>query len=240
MPQCTSATFSRGERAGPGERHARPDSRRRQSTGRPAESARLPPRGASTTASAAPPSRSDQDAAAPDSGGAGPGLCPEWPRARCARIYRMTAGSCSVAISRRRPPQRAHANTSMPNARCIRPAQFQARRTGGLHPRTVQTCGQRRRRGRGLGRGPSIDDHSANTPRQISKFVSGRGVIAAQPFQELQRLEDQLSCPVVPRPLELQRDAAVAPQPQALWGSLLREEGDGDVERVGGQFRSRF
>ncbi len=25
MPQCTSATFSRVERAGPGERHARPD-----------------------------------------------------------------------------------------------------------------------------------------------------------------------------------------------------------------------
>jgi hypothetical protein len=49
-----------------------------------------------------PPSRSDQDAAAPDSGGAEPGLCPEWPR---ARIFRMTAGSCSMAISRRRPPQ---------------------------------------------------------------------------------------------------------------------------------------
>jgi hypothetical protein len=29
-------------------------------------------------------------------------------------------GSCSVAIRRRRPPQWAHANTSMPNARCIR------------------------------------------------------------------------------------------------------------------------
>lgn len=39
----------------------------------------------------------------------------------------MTAGSCSVAISRRRPPQWAHANTSMPNARCIRAAQLQAR-----------------------------------------------------------------------------------------------------------------
>jgi len=72
--------------------------RRRQSTGGPADSARMPPRGAGTTASAAPPSRSDQDATAPDSGGAGPGLCPEWQRARCARIFRMTAGSCSVGF----------------------------------------------------------------------------------------------------------------------------------------------
>jgi hypothetical protein len=88
--------------------------RRRQSAGGPADSARMPPRGAGTTASAAPPSRSDQDATAPDSGGAGPGLCPEWQRARCARIFRMTAGSCSVAIRRRRPPQWAHGSTSMP------------------------------------------------------------------------------------------------------------------------------
>jgi len=76
--------------------------RRRQSAGGPAESARMTPRGAGTTASAAPPSRSDQDAPAPDSRGAGPGLCPEWERARCARIFRMTAGSWTVAIRRRR------------------------------------------------------------------------------------------------------------------------------------------
>jgi hypothetical protein len=73
MPQCTSATFSRVERAGPSERHARVDTRRRQSAG---ESARMPPRGAGTTASAAPPSRSDQDAEAPDSGGGGAGTLP--------------------------------------------------------------------------------------------------------------------------------------------------------------------
>jgi len=91
--------------------------RRRQSTGGSADAARMPPRGANTTAFAAPLCRSDQDAAAPDLGGARPGLCPEWPRARCARIFRMTAGSCSVAIRRRRPPQWAHAGTSMPNAR---------------------------------------------------------------------------------------------------------------------------
>jgi hypothetical protein len=48
--------------------------RGRQSTGGPAESARMPPRGAGTTASAAPPSRSYQGVAAPDLGGAGPEL----------------------------------------------------------------------------------------------------------------------------------------------------------------------
>ncbi len=102
--------------------------RRRQPAGGPAGSAPRAPRCAGTTASAARPSRSDQDAAAPDSGGAGPGLCPEWPSARCARIFRMTAGSCRVAIRRRRPPQWAHANTSIPNAPVHQgTAQLQAR-----------------------------------------------------------------------------------------------------------------
>jgi len=81
----------------------------------------MTPRGGGTTAAAAPPSRSDQDAAALDAGGPGPGLCPEWQRARCARIVRMTAGSWSVAIRRSRPPQWPQASTSTPNARCIRP-----------------------------------------------------------------------------------------------------------------------
>ena len=102
--------------------------RRRQSTGGPADSARVPLRGASRAVSAAPPSRSDQDGAAPDSGGAGRGLCPSG-RGRGARIF--------------------------------------------------------------------------------------RGIVANR-SQELQRLEDQLSCSVVPRPLELQRDATVAPPLQAL------------------------
>ena len=77
----------------------------------------MAPRCAGTTASAAPPSRSDQDAAAPGSGGAGPGLGPEGPTPTCARIFRMTAGSCRVAIRRSRPPQWGHARTSMANAR---------------------------------------------------------------------------------------------------------------------------
>jgi len=68
------------------------------------------------------PRRADQGA-----GGAGPGLGPEWERARCARTLLMTAGSCSVAISRSRPPQCGHARTSIENARCIKAAQLQAR-----------------------------------------------------------------------------------------------------------------
>jgi hypothetical protein len=39
----------------------------------------------------------------------------------------MTAGSCSVAIGRSRPPQCGHARTSIENARCINAAQLQAR-----------------------------------------------------------------------------------------------------------------
>jgi hypothetical protein len=60
-------------------------------------------------------------------GWAGDGTPPEWERARCARIFRMTAGSWSVAIRRKRPPQLGHASTSMPNARCVRAARVQAR-----------------------------------------------------------------------------------------------------------------
>ena len=75
------------------------------------------------------PRGSDQDA-----GGAGPGLCPDSARPRCARIFRITAGSCSVAIRRSRPPQRGHARTS--------------------------TANHRRRRGRGLRHHAPVRDHT--------------------------------------------------------------------------------
>ena len=39
----------------------------------------------------------------------------------------MRAGSCSVAISRSRPPQCGHARTSIENARCIKATRLQAR-----------------------------------------------------------------------------------------------------------------
>ena len=48
-------------------------------------------------------SRRDYGAAARGAAGAGPRLCPEWARSRCARIFRITTGSWSVAIRRSRP-----------------------------------------------------------------------------------------------------------------------------------------
>ena len=152
--------------------------------------------------------------------GAGPGLWPEWPRARCARSFRITAGSCSVAISRRRPPQWAHANTSMPNARCIRAAQLQAR--GQLVvftpvPSGPAASGAVEAVGSGPGR-PWTTTRArqracdANTPWQMSRLVGFRPRRhRRQTLQELQRLEHQLPCAVVPGPLERQRDAPVAP-----------------------------
>ena len=68
------------------------------------------------------PRRADQG-----TGRTGPGLGPERAIPRCARSFRITAGSCSVAISRSRPPQCGHARTSIANARCIKAAQLQAR-----------------------------------------------------------------------------------------------------------------
>jgi hypothetical protein len=90
-------------------------------------------------------------------------------------------------------------------------------RTGGLHPGAVRTCGQRRRRGRGLGPRASIDNHSRAPSGPRGQHAMANQQVCFRPrrhrrqtLQELQRLEDQLPRPVVPRPLELQRDAPVA------------------------------
>ena len=74
--------------------------RRRQSAGGPADSARMPPRGAGTTASAAP-ERSDQDATAPDSDGAGSGTLPRVAQGEVREDLPDDRGDrCSVAIRR--------------------------------------------------------------------------------------------------------------------------------------------
>jgi len=87
--------------------------RHRQSTGGPAESARMPPRGASTTASAAPPSRSDQDAAAPAWRSAGGGLHNgHTPIRRC-----RTPGASGPPSSKR-----ADGRSSLPYRPDLRPA----------------------------------------------------------------------------------------------------------------------
>jgi hypothetical protein len=103
----------------------------------------------------------------------------------------MTAGSWIVAISRRQPPQSGHASTSMAKARCMRRAQLQdpavraplARSRaaagtstacdprGGSDATRPYVTTRRRQRARG-----------ANSPSQMSRFVSGRGVIAASRF----------------------------------------------------------
>jgi hypothetical protein len=100
MPQRTLPASSRAGHARPADRHPRP-AHRRVSTGRwTGGAARMSRRRTGTTATAAP--RIDQDAA-PNSGGAGPGLGPERAIPRSARIFRIMAGSCSVAIRRSRP-----------------------------------------------------------------------------------------------------------------------------------------
>jgi hypothetical protein len=73
----------------------------------------MTPRGAGTTASAA--AREDQLRAQRRRTRvwAGPGLCPDSERRRCARIFRMTAGSWRVAISRSRPRSAGTPGTSM-------------------------------------------------------------------------------------------------------------------------------
>ena len=110
----------------------------------------------------------------------------------------------------------------MANARCMRAAQVQARGVdftpassgpaasgadGAVGPGSTRPYATTRSRHRARG---------ANTPWQMSRLVSGRGVIAAKTFQEFQRLEHQLPRAVAPGRLQLERDAAVAPQPQAL------------------------
>ena len=101
-------------------------------------------------------------------------------------VFLITAGSCRVVIRRSRPPQYGHARTSIANARCIRAAQVQVRGVAGFTPvpsgpaasGAVEAVGsgairpyattRSRHRARG-----------ANTPWQMSRLVSGRGVIAA-------------------------------------------------------------
>ena len=204
---------------------------RRQSAGGPAESARMRTsrRRHDGVRRAREPIRSGRGGAGLGWGGAG--TLPRVARARCARIFRMTAGSCSVAIRRRRPPHWAHASTSMPNARCIRAAQLQARGLA-LHPGAVRTCGQRRRRGRGLGRHASVRDHALAPAGARGQHAVANQQVGFRPrrhrrqtLQEFQRLEHQLPRAVVPRRLQLQRDAAVAPQPQPL----LREGRTQDI-----------
>jgi len=55
---------------------------------------------------------------------------PSSDNARVARIARTASGASTVAIRRRRPPQRGQASTSMSNARLISSAHAQWREGG--------------------------------------------------------------------------------------------------------------
>jgi hypothetical protein len=83
-----------------------------------------------------------------------------WPGARPgvgaaeARIFRMAARSCRVAIRRGRPPQWTYAKGHTPKHQCECPVHEGRPGPGarrGHHPCAVRTCGRRRRRARGPG-----------------------------------------------------------------------------------------
>ena len=59
-------------------------------------------------------------------GGAGPGGAGAPERAREARMAWTARGSCTVAMTRSRPPQRGQVRTSKSNTRRIRAAQVHA------------------------------------------------------------------------------------------------------------------
>jgi hypothetical protein len=64
-----------------------------------------------------------------EAGGPGPGVSAGH---RAARIWRTARGSSTVAITRSRPPQWGHANTSIANARRMRACRALARRDHAL------------------------------------------------------------------------------------------------------------
>ena len=118
-------------------------------------------------------------------------------------------------------PQCGHVRTSMANARCMRAAQLQARELL-FPPGPSGTWSQRRCRGREP-RYPSVGDHALAPARSRGRqpVADGAGWFPAAASSlpdapTLQRLEHKLPRAVVPRRLELQRDTAVAPEPQAL------------------------
>jgi hypothetical protein len=137
----------------------------------------MTPRRAGTTAAAA--SRIDQDVAAVDSGGAGPGLGPDGPIRRCARRFTMTAGSCSVAISRSRPPA-MRARQNVDRERPVHERRPAPGARTALRLCALRACDQRRRHGRELGHHASVRDHArANGPARPTDHGRSAGLSPA-------------------------------------------------------------
>jgi len=83
-------------------------------------------------------------------------------------------------------------------------------------PRTDQGVAAPGAGGAGPERGPEGASPRCTRIVRMTEGGSGRGVIAARRSRNSQRLEHQLPRPVVSGCLQLERDAAVAPLPQAL------------------------
>ena len=128
----------------------------------------------------------------------------------------MTAGSCSVAISRSRPPQCGHASTSIAKARCMRAAQLQAR-----EPLFASTLSAPAASGAKAVGSHATRDHALAPAGARGQQTMANQQVRCRPrchrrqtLQQLQRLEHQLARAGVPRRLQPQRDAPVAPPPQ--------------------------
>jgi hypothetical protein len=132
----------------------------------------------------------------------------------------MTTGSCSVAISRSpTPTMRARQNIN--RERPVHEGRPAPGARTALRLYALSTCGQRRRRG--LRRHAPVRDHALAPAGARGQQAMANQQVRLRPrrhrrqtLQQLQRLEHQLARAVAPRRLQLQRDAPVAPQPQAL------------------------
>jgi hypothetical protein len=197
------------------DRDARRAHRRRQAANEPPGSAEIMPRGRGTTAAAA--SRIDQDAAALDSGGAGPGLGPE----RTIPEVREELPDDSGIVQRGDQPQPAPTLRARQNIKRERPLHQPGPAPGArtaLRRCALRACDQRRSHGRGLGHHASVCDHArARTGPRSQQTMADQQVRLwprrhrRETLQQLQRLEHQLPRAVVPRLLQLERDAPVAP-----------------------------
>jgi hypothetical protein len=129
----------------------------------------------------------------------------------------MTAGSCSVAISRSRP---RNAGTSGHQSRTpvhqCGPAP--GARTA-VRLCALRTGGQQRRQGRGLRRHASVRDHAGAPASARGQPAMANQQVRLRPrrhrretLQQLQRLEHRLARAVVPRLLQPEHDAPVTPQ----------------------------
>ena len=123
---------------------------------------------------------------------------------RAARICRTATGSSTVAITRSRPPQRAHANTSIANARRMRPAHVSCAAGAAPGPGAARAVGDGARR-HDLRCRPAIA-HDPRAPARMRREHAvveeqvdlGPGGERGQLRKELEGLEHQVGRPIAP------------------------------------------